>query len=154
MKKIIIILVSLIIFIVALVCLFTLNKDKKFLLEDIHYNTEERFIKIDGKELNKLMNDKKSFVVFTYLPYCTFSVPCDVIFETFLNRNNMSFYEIPYDEFTEVKKFKDIKYAPSIVIVKDGKVVTYLDANSDDDIEKYQNADTFSDWVTKYIKLK
>ena len=154
MKKIIIILVSLIIFIVALVFVFTLNKDKKFLLEDIHYNTEERFIKIDSKELNKLMNDKKSFVVFTYLPYCTFSVPCDVIFETFLNRNNMSFYEIPYDEFTEVKKFKDIKYAPSVVIVKDGKVVTYLDANSDDDIEKYQNADTFGDWITKYIKLK
>ena len=28
--------------------------------------------------------NKESFVVYTYLPYCTFKIPCDVIFKTFL----------------------------------------------------------------------
>ena len=154
MKKTIIILIGIIILIVAFVFIFMLNKDSKFYLDDNNYNTEERFIEIDGKELNKLMNDKKSFVVFTYLPYCTFSVPCDVVFETFLNNNNMSFYKIPFDKLSKLKKFENIKYAPSIIIIKNGKIITYLDANSDDDLEMYQNTNTFSDWITKYIKLK
>ena len=154
MKKLYLVLIVIFVLIIGSITLVLINKDHKFNLEEIHYNTEERFISIKSDKLEKLMNDKKSFIVFTYLPYCTFSIPCDVIFKTFLNENNMSFYEIPYDEFSKVKKLSSIKYAPSIVLVNKGKIVTYLDANSDEDLKKYQDSKEFGNWIKKYINIK
>ena len=154
MKKKYLVLIIIFVLIVGCVSIVLLNKNHKFTLDEIHYNTEDRFISIKSDKLEKLMNDKKSFIVFTYLPYCTFSIPCDVVFETFLNENNMSFYDIPYDEFSKVKQFKSIKYAPSVVIVNKGKIVTYLDANSDEDLEKYQDSKVFGNWVKEYISIK
>ena len=148
MKKIIIPVILVLLLIVG--C----KKDDKFYLEDKYYNTEERFVVIEANDLEKLVKDKESFVVFTHLPYCTFSVPCDVIFETFLNENNMSFYSIDFDEFTKVDEFKSIKYAPSVVLVKEGKIMKYLDANSDEDYDMYQNVESFTNWIKKYIKIK
>ena len=130
------------------------KKDNKFYLEDKYYNTEERFVVIESKDLQKLMKDKESFVVFTYLPYCTFSLPCDVVFETFMNEHKMSFYSIPFDEFTNVDEFKSIKYAPSVVLVNKGKIVKYLDANSDEDYDMYQDVESFTNWITKYVNVK
>ena len=154
MKKKYLVLIIIFVLIVGCVSIVLLNENHKFTLDEIHYNTEDRFISIKSDKLEKLMNDKKSFIVFTYLPYCTFSIPCDVVFETFLNENNMSFYDIPYDEFSKVKQFKSIKYAPSVVIVNKGKIVTYLDANSDEDLEKYQDSKVFGNWVKEYISIK
>ena len=47
-----------------------------------------------------------------------------------------------------------MKYAPSVLIIKDGKIVTFLDAEKNSDIEKYQDIDKFTEWVSKYIYLK
>ena len=154
MKRLYLVLVTMLVIIMGITAVVIVNKDSKFSLDETHYKTDDRFIKIDGEQLSELMQNKKSFVVFTYLPYCTFSIPCDVIFETFLNENEMSFYEIPFDEFSKLKEFNSIKYAPSIVIVNKGKIVTYLDANSDDDLEKYQDSKVFGDWIKKYINIK
>ena len=153
-KKAYLILGICIIVLLAILLVFVLNKDSKFYLDDIHYSTSERFISIESDDLSKLMEDKKSFVIFTYLPYCTFSIPCDVIFETFLNENDMSFYSIPYDKLSEVKYFDEVKYAPSVILVNKGVIVEYLDANSDNDLKKYQDAKEFSSWIEKYVYLK
>ena len=66
----------------------------------------------------------------------------------------MSIYSIPYDELSLVKSFSKIKYAPSVVIVRDGRVFKYLDANSDEDLNKYQDVEEFENWVKKYINIK
>lgn len=153
MKKKILIGILILVLIITLVILFV-PKNSKFYLDEEYYNTEEEFITIESDKLKELVDNKSSFVVFTYLPYCTFSVPCDVIFKTFLTNNKMSFYSIPYDELDSVKEFKKIKYAPSVIIVKEGKIVKYLDANSDEDLSKYQDVKEFTSWIKKYIKIK
>lgn len=154
MKKVIAIISIVITVGILFACLMFIPKDNKFYLKDKHYNTEERFIEIDAEQLKDLVKNKESFAIYTYLPYCTFKIPCDVIFKTFLNNNNMSFYGVPYDELSKVDSFKEIKYAPSVILVKDGDVVTYLDANSDEDLSKYQDVDDFSNWIKKYINIK
>ena len=154
MKKIYLKLSICIIAFLSSLLVFVSNKNSKFYLDSIHYNTNEQFISIESENLSKLMEDKKSFVIFTYLPYCTFSIPCDVIFETFLNENDMSFYSIPYDKLNEVKYFDEVKYAPSVILVNKGVIVEYLDANSDNDLKKYQDAKEFSSWIEKYVYLK
>ena len=50
--------------------------------------------------------------------------------------------------------YQKVKYAPSIIIVRDGHIVDYLDANSDDDLDKYQDVNEFEKWISKYIYLK
>ena len=56
------------------------NSKQKFYLEDTYYN-KSGLKDIKSKEVNKLIKNKKSFVLFTYNDFCTFSVPCDSIFE-------------------------------------------------------------------------
>ena len=35
--------------------------------------------------------------------------------------------------------------------IKEGKIVTYLNTESNDDLPKYQDADEFEEWLTSYI---
>ena len=58
------------------------------------------------------------------------------------------------DEFKKTSYYKTVKYAPSILIIKDGKIVTFLDAEKNSDIEKYQDVDKFEKWLNENIYLK
>ena len=55
------------------------------------------------------------------------------------------------DEFKKTSYYKTVKYAASVLIIRDGKIVTYLDAEKNSDIEKYQDVEKFTEWVEKYI---
>lgn len=154
MSKKVLIGIIVLICVVLILLLMPIHKNTKFYLDDKYYNTNEGLIIINENDIEKLIQDKSSFVVFTYLPYCTLKVPCDIIFEQFLTNHKMSFYSIPYDEFSNVELFKEIKYAPSVVLVKKGKVIAYLDANKDEDLNKYQDVEDFDKWITSYINIK
>lgn len=157
-KKVVIISLVILIIIVALILFIVNRKDTsntdKFYLDDEYYNTEGKFMGINDTELETLIDDEKSFVVFTYLPYCTFSVPCDQIFASFMEKYGVSFYEITYDDFAKTSSIETVKYAPSVIIYKDGKIVSYLDANEDDDLSKYEDEETFENWMKEYISIK
>lgn len=70
-----------------------------------------------------------------------------------MNKYEIRFLSIPFENFKNTSFYNKVKYAPSIIIVKKGKVIAYLDANSDDDLRKYQDVDKFSEWIKKYIYL-
>ena len=62
MKKTYLILACVFILILVSITLIILKKDNKVTLEEIHYNTEERFISIDSKDVTELIETKKSFM--------------------------------------------------------------------------------------------
>lgn len=119
---------------------------KKFHLNNKYYN-EGKFITI--KNLDDLKND--SYILYTYNNFCTFNVPCEDIFKEYMEKYKIDFYGIPFDNFKKTSLYKEVKYAPSIILVKDGKIVEYLDANSNKDLEKYQDTKKFEEWINKYI---
>ena len=47
--------------------------------------------------------------------------------------------------------YDDVKLAPSVILIKEGKIVTYLNTESNDDLPKYKDADEFEKWLTSYI---
>lgn len=121
---------------------------ERFYLNDEYYN-KGNFISIDSDKLNKMTNE--SYVLFTYNNYCSMSVPCEEIFEEFMKKYKIDFLSIPFEEFKNTNIYKTVKYAPSVILVEKGNVVAYLDAESDDDLNKYQDINEFEEWMNNYV---
>ncbi len=124
---------------------------KKFYLEDKYYQ-DSKYIDISLNEYSKIKDT--SYVLFTFNSYCQFSKPCDQVFKEVMEQYNISFLAMPYDRFKNTSLHDKVKYAPSIIIVKKGKIVAYLDAESNKDIDIYQDSKKFEKWLSKYIYLE
>lgn len=152
MNKKIIISTIILTFIIIVPATLMMNKYEKFYIEDKYY-TDGEFIKIDSEELNKLIDSKESFLLYTYNDYCSLKIPCDDIFKEVMEENSISIYSIRYEEFEKTKYIKKVKFAPSVLIIKDSKIISYLDANKKEDLDKYQDTSEFKKWLESYIYL-
>ena len=61
---------------------------------------------------------------------------------------------MPFSEFKKTVFYDTVKYAPSVIIVRNNSIIAYLDANKDEDLEKYQDVDKFEKWLNEYIYLE
>ena len=148
MKKILIILL---ISLTLTGCIFSKKQHDgktRIYLSNKYYHSGE-FIKVDNKSLEKL--NKENYILFTYNPYCNLPISCEKIFEEFMKKYNIDFVSIPFDKFKETKYYENVKYAPSIIIIKEGEIIDYLDANSDDDFNKYEDEKEFEKWLDNYV---
>ncbi len=125
------------------------NIDKIY-LDDEYYNIGS-FININSSDLSNLKD--KNYILFTNNNYCNMAIPCDKIFLEFMEKYDIDFLYMSFDDFKKTSFYKEVEYAPSVLIVDKGKIITYLDANSDDDLDKYQDVNKFEEWIGKYIYL-
>lgn len=146
MKKI-----FLLFFVLISVCACT--KQDKFYLEDTYYGNGS-LVEVTTSDIENKLNNKESFLLFTYNNYCTLEIPCEDIFEEFTKKYQLSILSIPFDDFKKTSLHQKVKYAPSVLIIKEGKIVSYLDANAKSDLEKYQDIEVFASWIKEYINLK
>ncbi len=150
-KKLIIIMIILVVLIGIGSSIMYIYRDKeKFYLEDTYYN-KGGLKDTTIKEVNNLIKNKKSFILFTYNDFCSFSVPCDSVFEESSNKMNIEILQIPYRDFKKTVLNKKLEYGPSVLIINKGKIVKYLDAEKDNDKELYQDTKKFNSWLQKYI---
>ena len=75
------------------------------------------------------------------------------IFRSVMAKYKIDMYSIRYEEFEKTDYINKVKYAPSVIIVKNGKIITYLDANKKEDLDRYQDTSSFESWLDKYIYL-
>ena len=129
------------------------NNNKTFYLETKYYGTNS-MVEIKEKELNKLINNKESFAVFIYQPMCVTSSDFENILSNYLKDKKISIYKIAFSNIKDTKLGKKIKYYPSFVIYNKGKMVDFLEADKDEDINYYTSKKGFESWFTKYVKLK
>ena len=129
------------------------QSNKKIYLTKKYYdNKKQIFLQVDEQEIKKLKEE--TFLLYTYNSYCKFPVPCDSIFEQFMKDNNITILSIPYEKYKLTDFVKKVKYAPSVLIINKNKVIAYLDADKDEDVNKYQDIEEFTNWVKEYIYLK
>ena len=154
MKKTILIIIAILIALcLILTGLWFYEKKQKFYLEDKYYaNPVAQETELSN--INKLIKDKESFVLFIYQPLCTTSYSLSGILDTYSKETGLSYYTIQYSKIKGTETFDYIKYYPSFVIFKKGKMVDFLDAESDDDTEKFKESKAFADWLESYIKIK
>lgn len=139
-------------FTIIIICLFlsACTNSSKFSIEKEYYK-ESKFIDVASEDIKKLKENKKSFIVFTYNNYCMLEIPCDEIFKKVMNKYNISFLYLPYEEMKNTFIYDKVKLAPSVILIKEGEIVAYLDAESDEDLLKYQDTEEFEKWLTSYI---
>lgn len=133
MKKTILIIIGILVAIaLALTGLWFYQKNQKFYLEDKYYaNPIAKEVELSNIE--DLIKNKESFVVFIYQPLCTTSYSLSKIIDSYSKEMGLSYYTIQYSKIKDTETFAFIKYYPSFVIFKKGKMVDFLDAESDDD---------------------
>ena len=153
-KKWLIISVVVLILVVAAIVVFLIfqNQSKIFSLESKYYNTGEK-IEINISELEELISDKESFVVFVSQDMCLASSNFEVVINDFLEEYPITIYEINYSELKESDLGDFLEYYPSFVIYKNGKMVDFLDANADEDTDYYKTKEGFKNWFTQYVNL-
>lgn len=145
MKKRLLILVGVLLLLVG--C-----KQEKFYLEENLYENNT-IIDITVKELKKLEKDKKNFALFVYLPGCTSCAEFKEVLNDFHKDNKVEFYSISITECDDTSVSDTIKFAPSMLLYEDGKVVAYLDATSDEDKLALTEVNSFKTWLEKYIYI-
>ena len=147
MKKVALLLLS---FCLLVGCSKTISP---FDLEDKYYGTKD-LEDVPGSKIKELEDDKESFAVFVYMASCTSCAHFDRVLEDFLDEYPMKLYKVSLLNIKGTKMEQEIRYSPSVVIYKEGKIVAYLNAISDDDMKYYESSDNFKEWFTKYVNLK
>ena len=147
MKKIIICLIS-----IFLLVGCSAVEDKIYLTDKYYDNSNNSFLEIDEDRINDLKDD--TYILYVFNSFCKFSIPCDSIFEEFMKNNNISIISIPYDKYKKTDFVKKVKYAPTIIIIHKIKIVAYWDADKDEDVDKYQDINAFTNWVNQYVYLE
>lgn len=153
MKKTIIIIGVIITLIVSIGLAFILN-NKKINLEEKYYGNGE-LIKISQDEFNTLEKDKENFILFVHIPgVCQVSLPFAPIVEEFIEKENITIYSLPFYDITDTSVEEYVKFSPSVLIYKDGRVESYLDSTKDEHLEYYKTIESFTKWIKKYVNLK
>lgn len=153
--KIIILIVIIVFLIVVIIERNFVQKtsDFMFYLEEKYYGNSV-FNEINSYKLNDLINDKESFAIFIHQPFCSTSYEFNKILTMFTEENKISFYKISFDEMKKTVMYENIKYYPSFAIYNNGKLVDFLEADSNEDLNCYKDMKEFKNWFSSYIQMK
>lgn len=110
-------------------------------------------MEIDAKDLENLITDGESFAILVYQPLCEASTSFEKVIDEFLDEYPITIYKISFSELNDSDLCEFIEYYPSFIIYDSGKLVAYLDANSDKDTEYYKSKESFTKWFSSYVKL-
>ena len=143
---------NLLLIVAVMLLLVGCGSKEKFYLEDSYYG-DNKLIEINNDDLKKLEEDNKDFVLFVYLPGCSSCAEFKTVLEDFLTENNININYISILDTDGTSVENKVKFAPSFMVYKDGKVVDLLDSNSDEDLSYFKSAESFKNWLEKYIYL-
>lgn len=144
---------KLFVIIILTILLVGCGKVEKFYLDDNSY--EKGIItEITLDEFKTLESGKNSFAVFVYLPGCTSCAQFKNVLEDFVENNKIQFYSISILDVADTSIDEVVEFAPSMVLYKEGKVVSYLDSVSNDDKPALTNVDSFKMWLEEYVYLE
>lgn len=117
-------------------------------------NVSEREEKSEIKELYTVedLNKKEDFVLFVYLKNCSSCASFKPVVEELANSKQIPVYSINLELLGQ--NIEGLKYTPSLVVYKDGVLLDYLDANSDDDLLYYKDLYNLTTYIKQYLDIE
>lgn len=110
-------------------------------------------IELSGEEYNELVRDERSFVVVVRMEVCPAGFPVTDTVKVLANQKDIKIYSLKDVEYKKTNLVEMIKYLPTVVIVRDGEVVDFLDAEDDEDLGRYRGAGELGEWVEQYFVI-
>lgn len=152
MKKLFLIL-TIVIIIISFIIILKPREQKQFYLENKYYK-ESKIEEIKTNELEELIKNKESFLVFVYQPMCITSSNLESILNELEKETTLYIYKIPFSSIKESNLGKHVKYYPSFVIYEKGELVDYLKSDKEKHKKYFKDLKEFKSWLTTYVKLK
>lgn len=119
---------------------------------DNNINIDPRNTNIKEIEnVDDLLSGNSDALLFIYLPACSSCASFRPIVEEFANSKQIDVYSITLDKLKEKDDFKDVKFTPSLAIIKEGKILDFLKADNNEDSKYYENVYNLSTWISEYL---
>ncbi len=134
--------------------LFLFFHDHSQFALDAEYYGDPEIIKIDNTELERLVLERKTFAVFVDQPGCRAAEDLRTHLEGFSETQRVRFYQIDFAKLKESGLAVDVKFYPSFLIFRKGKLITFLRADEDADAAAYTTVEGFKEWFTHYVSLE
>lgn len=151
-RLLIIIPAVLVVFIAAVSVVIFAIHSAPFRLDDQYYDAAA-LEPISPDNLQRLIDDKSSFAVFVSQPSCRTSADFEKILQTFVTEHKIKFYEIAFSDLKTLSVAEKVRFYPSFLIFKNGRLVDFLEADDDEDASAYTSLDGFQTWFSKQVIL-
>ena len=125
---------------------------KTFRLEDELYAKSEA-IDIKKEDYEKLISEKKSFIIMVDKPDCYTTANMRKYMSEFPDDMQFKYYNFMWSQVKESSLHEYISFAPSVAIIKNGKVKAYLRSDVDEDGKYFYDAAALQEWVRKYVSF-
>ena len=107
--------------------------------------------------INNLMKNRKSFIIAIFPDDTCYADTGDPSFlnnmRALAEENNLYYYYIGLLVYKQTDLYKQVKYAPTVIIVYKGKILAYLDAESDEHLKYAKDPNEFNKWFKSYVNV-
>ena len=110
------------------------------------------YIEIGVDEYEKLIEEKKSLVVFVDQGGCTTADRLEGYVSDWAKDKGVKPFKIMYEQMKKTSLADSVKFYPSVAVISNGKPIGWLRADEDEDSDAYNNYDAFLTWIQKYLK--
>lgn len=102
---------------------------------------------LTAADYQKLIAEHKSFLVVVHMTICPAEFPLTDTTKKLVHEEKVQIYYMNEAEFKQTSLAERIKYLPSLAVIRDGQVVNFLDAESDQDLEAYKSVEALKSWL-------
>ena len=113
--------------------------------------SDNDLLELTVDEYRELSNAKKTFAVFVDKDGCTTADKMRSFVLDYMKENGVKIYRISYEDMKETSMHELVKYYPSVAIISKGKVFKFLKADSNEDVDAFENKEAFNAWMNKYL---
>lgn len=111
------------------------------------------FSEINKDNFNEITQDNEYTLIFVYLNGCSACKSFMKIIYDVKLYNDIKVYQVEYKNLSSLNLGIDnLKYAPSLIVLKNGQVVDYLDSSKDEDKKYYIEAQSLSKWLSSNME--
>lgn len=114
-------------------------------------NCSGNFVDVDAVGYENLILNQKSYMVLVDQDACVTSERLKEFINRYVGDSGLKVYRIMYEDMKATSLYDKVDYYPSVAIIKKGKAIGWLDFNSDEDTDKFNEYDAFSKWVDGFL---
>ena len=141
--------IAVIVLLMAAVLIF---RDSRVVLSE-EYRGEGGIGMITIDDLKTMTEDKKSFLLFVSQPECKTAEKLREILQELITEYPIQIFEVSFSELKESGLASEVRFYPSLIVYRQGKIADFLDANDSEDSEAYNSLDGLKEWLMNVVIL-